>query len=521
MEYAPFDLFSVVMSGKMSRPEIYCVFKQICDGVEYLHSMGLAHRDLKLDNCVMTEQNVVKIIDFGTATVFHYPGKQQLKATGIVGSDPYLAPEVLSADSYDPRKTDVWSVAMIFLCMILRRFPWKLPDAKTDPNFRSFVTAHPDLCKPAPKKERSLPPSRHDSSRQPSRSESTSSNDVDASVASSDDTAASSLFPGQSDSATIITVPDESDDGHQSDSSGGCKLNKQSSLLRNAILDAQVHHPSGSVATLPTLLLSGDIEKPVLRSDSLQEMDPSVLRFARPSDATESEPSSPVLSPTDGEESPVEPPSPSDTPKAERVPKQRSAMPLPSEISLPPAAADDVPTLVAQPEKQNVATHVTSESSSLTVPGIEVPSNSETSSQTTRPHQTRPRTDSSVTTSGGGADSIFRLLPRESRNAIRRMMHIEPSARCTLTDLLKGKGKQSALLCGCHAAEGGSCRTIRASDGAVVECQDHCCEPDEEDDGDEWLRSIVPCSVSGSNPIPPHTHVKMDVEEKQAKKRFF
>ena len=101
------------------------------------------------------------------------------------------------------------------------------------------------------------------------------------------------------------------------------------------------------------------------------------------------------------------------------------------------------------------------------------------------------------------------------------MMHIEPSARCTLTDLLKGKGKQSALLCGCHAAEGGSCRTIRASDGAVVECQDHCCEPDEEDDGDEWLRSIVPCSVSGSNPIPPHTHVKMDVEEKQAKKRFF
>jgi serine/threonine protein kinase len=40
MEYAPFDLFSVVMSGKMCRPEIYCVFRQICDGVEYLHSIG-------------------------------------------------------------------------------------------------------------------------------------------------------------------------------------------------------------------------------------------------------------------------------------------------------------------------------------------------------------------------------------------------------------------------------------------------------------------------------------------------
>ena len=67
MEYAPYDLFSVVMSGSMSRPEIYCVFRQICDGVSYLHGMGLAHRDIKLDNCVMTTNNIVKLIDFGIA----------------------------------------------------------------------------------------------------------------------------------------------------------------------------------------------------------------------------------------------------------------------------------------------------------------------------------------------------------------------------------------------------------------------------------------------------------------------
>ncbi|KAI0281458.1 kinase-like domain-containing protein, partial [Russula aff. rugulosa BPL654] len=152
MEYAPYDLFSVVMSGKMCRPEIYCVFRQICDGVEYLHELGLAHRDLKLDNCVMTTNNVVKLIDFGTATVFHYPGKAYQKATGIVGSDPYLAPEVITQENYDPRKTDVWSVAIIFMCMVLRRFPWKIPDAKADPSFRAFVNAHPELCqKPTPR----------------------------------------------------------------------------------------------------------------------------------------------------------------------------------------------------------------------------------------------------------------------------------------------------------------------------------------------------------------------------------
>ena len=152
MEYAPYDLFSVVMSSKMLRPEIFCVFRQICNGVAYLHSLGLAHRDLKLDNCVLTRGNVVKLIDFGTAVVFAYPGSDMggsvpdtsglapsttppvmgyvvtqpdapaphtharlVKASGIVGSDPYLAPEVLAGGSYDPRKTDVWSVGVIFV----------------------------------------------------------------------------------------------------------------------------------------------------------------------------------------------------------------------------------------------------------------------------------------------------------------------------------------------------------------------------------------------------------------------
>ncbi|KAG0148322.1 hypothetical protein CROQUDRAFT_41587, partial [Cronartium quercuum f. sp. fusiforme G11] len=126
MQYAEYDLFSIVMSGRMSRQEIYCVFKQIINGVDYLHSLGLAHRDLKLDNCVVSASSVVKIIDFGTAAVFQYPGQKKVLASGVVGSDPYLAPEVLSQKEYDPRLTDVWSVAIIYMCMALRRFPWKL-----------------------------------------------------------------------------------------------------------------------------------------------------------------------------------------------------------------------------------------------------------------------------------------------------------------------------------------------------------------------------------------------------------
>ncbi|KAG0670994.1 serine/threonine protein kinase [Maudiozyma exigua] len=142
MEFLPIDFFAVVMTGQMSRGEINCCLKQLCEGVRYLHSMGLAHRDLKLDNCCMTEQGILKIIDFGSAVVFKYPFEDEHKthnAHGIVGSDPYLAPEVItSTKSYDPQAVDVWSIGIIFCCMMLKRFPWKAPKLSDD-NFKLYT----------------------------------------------------------------------------------------------------------------------------------------------------------------------------------------------------------------------------------------------------------------------------------------------------------------------------------------------------------------------------------------------
>ncbi|KAK3318262.1 kinase-like domain-containing protein [Apodospora peruviana] len=139
MEYAPYDLFAIVMTGKMSREEVSCCFLQILSGVTYLHSMGLAHRDLKLDNVVVSERGIMKIIDFGSAHVFKYPFENGIvPASGIVGSDPYLAPEVYDERKYDPQAVDIWSLAIIYCCMTLRRFPWKVP-RMTDSSFKLFA----------------------------------------------------------------------------------------------------------------------------------------------------------------------------------------------------------------------------------------------------------------------------------------------------------------------------------------------------------------------------------------------
>ncbi|KAG7191581.1 uncharacterized protein KQ657_002974 [Scheffersomyces spartinae] len=162
MDYCPYDFFNLVMSGLITIHETECYFKQIIAGVFFLHDHGLAHRDLKLDNCVVTDQGILKLIDFGSAVQFRKPRMPGLdygvdnldedhrlqRARGIVGSDPYLSPEVFEPSNfgYDPRLVDVWSIAIIYCCLVIRRFPWKIPKW-SDPSYSSFASAEPPYDK--------------------------------------------------------------------------------------------------------------------------------------------------------------------------------------------------------------------------------------------------------------------------------------------------------------------------------------------------------------------------------------
>jgi serine/threonine protein kinase len=547
MEYAPYDLFSVVMSGKMCRPEIYCVFRQICDGVEYLHEMGLAHRDLKLDNCVMTTNNVVKLIDFGTATVFHYPGKAQLKATGIVGSDPYLAPEVITQENYDPRKTDVWSVAIIFMCMLLRRFPWKIPDAKADPSFRAFVNSHPELCqKPAPRVSPSLEKLRNNTTpheSDPSHgtppksatapTDSGNSTSMDGSSSSSQDSQASSDACATSASSVFETnsFTDCTLCTHTSDESGSSDDNASHKVpLTQFIPGSSGAHRSFSVATLPNFQHGY-----IARAESHTQLDPSVQIFARPAGSTESLPTSPTLSQSyQGLHGPIH---------MGRTPGSHPVDIVSDDVSTP-TPTGKLSGMVSTRTRANTMHGPTSPFTlerAPTDPDVnhddEVKEPAEVlkredkasvqcvgekeSTPTPAKRRNRPRADStaSVATHSGGigsTDSIFLLLPRETRPAIRRMLFVEPEARCTLTDLLKGRGKTSGLLCGCHRHKGGTSRCINATPGP---CQDHDLSAEEEDDGDAWLKGIKTCSTPGLK--ADHSHIKVAIEEKAHKRRFF
>ena len=59
------DLFAAIQRGKMGQEEIDCCFKQMVQGVKYLHEMGVSHRDLKPENLLIDAGGHVKITDFG------------------------------------------------------------------------------------------------------------------------------------------------------------------------------------------------------------------------------------------------------------------------------------------------------------------------------------------------------------------------------------------------------------------------------------------------------------------------
>ncbi|ORX99761.1 kinase-like protein [Basidiobolus meristosporus CBS 931.73] len=140
MEYCPRDLFTLAREDSLTQQQIDRYFMQLMNGLSYLHQRGVAHRDLKLENLCIDEKDNLKIIDFGCAFILLDPFAVNSKAyaSSIVGSDPYIAPEIFCGGVYDAAKADVWSAAIIYLCMILRKFPWDI--ARTsDKSYGKFL----------------------------------------------------------------------------------------------------------------------------------------------------------------------------------------------------------------------------------------------------------------------------------------------------------------------------------------------------------------------------------------------
>jgi serine/threonine protein kinase len=101
--------------------EAKAIILQVLEAIAHCHSKGICHRDIKLDNILITASGQVKIIDFGLAT---RPLKEQRIVRDYVGSVEYVAPEVLKQRPYDPYQADAFSIGVCLFGLLTGEFPF-------------------------------------------------------------------------------------------------------------------------------------------------------------------------------------------------------------------------------------------------------------------------------------------------------------------------------------------------------------------------------------------------------------
>ena len=97
------------------------IFKQIFDAMNYIHKKNIAHRDIKLENILMTKNYEIKIIDFGFGM---YNPENKLQ-NFFCGTPNYMAPEIAFKRPYNGQKADLWSLGVLVYKLFCADFPFK------------------------------------------------------------------------------------------------------------------------------------------------------------------------------------------------------------------------------------------------------------------------------------------------------------------------------------------------------------------------------------------------------------
>ena len=96
-------------------------FKQIFSAFAHIHKKNIAHRDIKLENILLTKNNEIKIIDFG----FGMYNPRNYSQKFFCGTPNYMAPEIILKKEYNGEKADIWSLGVLVYKLFCADFPFK------------------------------------------------------------------------------------------------------------------------------------------------------------------------------------------------------------------------------------------------------------------------------------------------------------------------------------------------------------------------------------------------------------
>jgi len=115
------DLDSTPAPGRQREESIMPIAAQIFSGVRWLHELGIAHRNLSLENILLTGADSdakVRIIDFGMATLKRFVSNE------VRGKHSYQAPEMHMGSEVDTFLVDDFSLGVMLFALAVQDFPW-------------------------------------------------------------------------------------------------------------------------------------------------------------------------------------------------------------------------------------------------------------------------------------------------------------------------------------------------------------------------------------------------------------
>jgi serine/threonine protein kinase/Tol biopolymer transport system component len=165
MELVPGETLDTIIEARGLRPaHALAIARQICDALEAAHEKGIAHRDLKPANIKVTQDGVVKVLDFGLAKAVvgefvnaaHLPTRTSdgTNQGVILGTATYMSPEQARGQPVDKR-TDIWAFGCVLYEMLTGRRAFG-GDSMTDtlahvierePDWRAVPEATPDVVR--------------------------------------------------------------------------------------------------------------------------------------------------------------------------------------------------------------------------------------------------------------------------------------------------------------------------------------------------------------------------------------
>ncbi|MBI5879240.1 MAG: serine/threonine protein kinase [Chloroflexi bacterium] len=122
MEYVPGGSLRDLVSGAPGIDEATRLIAQVAYGLDYAHTHGIIHRDIKPGNILLTELHRPMLTDFGLAKMDSHP--QFTEAGLTIGTPAYMSPEQVMGGDLDKR-SDIYSLAMVLYELLTGRAPFR------------------------------------------------------------------------------------------------------------------------------------------------------------------------------------------------------------------------------------------------------------------------------------------------------------------------------------------------------------------------------------------------------------